>query len=351
MSSGEAGLLRAHADVFACVSRYTRADLHTSLFSGKLVGRSCFSGTSCTARWRGATGSRCCWRATSGLLARIFIIQHDCGHGSFFKSKRLEHGLRPGVQSAVVHAVPSLAHEPRIHHAHVGNLDRRGIGDVPTLTVREYLARTPWRRFCYRMSREPLILFLVVPVFLLVVAHRIPDRDEWRSKAPLTSIMGTNLALAALALLLAWLIGLRAELLVELPILWASPAWPCGCSSCSTSSRHLLGAWRRLGLRHRRAARQFLLPAAEDPAMVHGQHRLAPHPPPQPRIPNYRLQECHDENPLLQDVPVMTIRDSLRTVRLALWDEAERRLISFAALKRQMRRARGDVTLGGEGCG
>jgi omega-6 fatty acid desaturase (delta-12 desaturase) len=207
---------------------------------------------------------------------------------------------------------------------------------VPTLTVREYLARTPWRRFCYRATREPLILFLVVPVFLLVVAHRLPDREEWQSKVQLVSILGTDVALVALALLLAWLVGVRALLLVEVPILavFSSVAvWMFFVQHQFEDTYWAPdGNWDyvRAALR---GSSYYRLPKIlqwfTGNIGLHHIHHLSP------RIPNYRLQACHDENPILQDVPIMTIRDSLRTVRLALWDEAEQRLISFAALRRR----------------
>jgi omega-6 fatty acid desaturase (delta-12 desaturase) len=330
MSSGQSGEAPCSAEVLACVAPYTKADPRASL--GQVANS---FGLFALGWWLMVRSLAWSYALTlllalptAGMLARIFIIQHDCGHGSFFRSKRWNTAL--GLVCSVLTFTPfhRWRQNHAVHHAHVGNLDRRGVGDVPTLTVREYLGRSRWQRFWYRAVRHPLVMFLAAPLYLLLIAHRLPERGQLRS------VMGTNLALAILWGLLAFAIGPRALLLVELPVLmgfaslavwmffvqhqfedtyWANTDdWDYVTAALRGSSYYKLPA---------------LLMWFTGNIGLHHIHHLSP------RVPNYRLQACHDASPLFRQVPVMTLRTSLRTVRLALWDEDRRRLISFAALE------------------
>jgi omega-6 fatty acid desaturase (delta-12 desaturase) len=152
-----------------------------------------------------------------GFLVRVFIIFHDCGHGSYLKSRRANDVL--GFLTGVLTFTPyhHWRWEHAIHHASAGDLDRRGTGDVWTLTVREYLEASRWKRFAYRLARNPVILFAIAPLFLFLVMQRFPS-----SKAPRRerlSVYWTNLALATVAAGLIWVFGFKAYLVIQLAVL------------------------------------------------------------------------------------------------------------------------------------
>lgn len=267
---------------------------------------------------------------TAFMLVRLFIIQHDCGHGSFFRSSRAADAVGSvlGVFTLTPYAYWKRAHG--IHHATSGNLDHRGVGDVETLTVDEYLSRTPRQRFAYRVYRNPLVLFVVGAVVHFVIKHRLPaiaPRDWTRERR---SILWTNAALASLVGAMVWWIGLEAFLLVHAPVtaiscsvgVWMfyvqhqfeptywehDPDWAYDAAALEGSSYYVLPRilqWLtgNIGLHH-----------------VH--HLNA-------RIPNYRLQRVIEEHPDLCRVTRITLRESLRCVSLKLWDERQRKLVPF----------------------
>jgi omega-6 fatty acid desaturase (delta-12 desaturase) len=155
--------------------------------------------------------------AAAGFLVRLFAIQHDCSHGAFFRHRLANDwiGRVAGVLTFTPYAVWRHAHAT--HHATTGNLDRRGLGDVETLTVEEYRARSFWGRLRYRLYRHPLVMFGIGPAYLFILQHRLPvGLRGWR---PWASTMTTNLVIASLVALMIWLIGLKAFLLVHLPSL------------------------------------------------------------------------------------------------------------------------------------
>src|SRR5712671_6370176 len=151
---------------------------------------------------------------TAGFLVRVFIIHHDCGHGSFFKSRRANDimGFITGVLVFTPYYLWRWEHA--IHHASSGDLDRRGTGDVWTLTVQEYLESSRWRRFAYRLARNPVILFVIAPFFLFVVRHRFPPAKASRRERH--SVYWTNLALLGLAAGLSAIFGIKAYLVIQL---------------------------------------------------------------------------------------------------------------------------------------
>ncbi|MDD2704552.1 MAG: fatty acid desaturase [Acidocella sp.] len=268
------------------------------------------------------------------LLVRLFMFQHDCGHGSFFASQRANNLL--GAVLGVLTLTPYLSWrgDHATHHANVGNLDRRGIGDVTTLTRQEYLALPKWRRLGYRLYRHPLVLFGFGPVWLFFITNRIPPGNPRRRWRDWLSVLGTNAALAAVLVTLALTLGPVTLLLGWLPVTMLAAA---------------LGVWL-FYVQHQfpnvywehRARWDFYTAALHGssfydlPRFMHWMtanigfhhiHHLSS------KIPNYRLRECHEANPALQAAPRLTLWSSLKCARLALWDEDRHSLISFRALR------------------
>ena len=270
-----------------------------------------------------------------GFLLRLFMIQHDCGHGAFFRQRVANDwvGRVLGVLTLTPYDFWRQTHAA--HHASSGNLDRRGLGDIDTLTVNEYRARSIWGRLAYRLYRHPVIMFGIGPTYLFVLRHRLPlglMRAGWR---PWISVMATNLAIAAIVALLVWLIGIGAFLLVHLPImllaasigvwlfyvqhqfedtLWQKDAdWSLQDAALHGSSYYDLPA----------VLRWFTANIG-----MHHVHHLSS------RIPYYRLPRALRDHPELGDISRLTLRESLRCVRLVLWDESRRRLVSFQDARR-----------------
>ena len=196
----------------------------------------------------------------AGFLVRLFMIQHDCGHGAFFRRRSVNDWV--GRVASVLTLTPydwwRQAHA--IHHAHSGNLDRRGIGDIDTLTVREYLALPRWRRLKYRLYRNPLVMFGIGPAYNFILRQRLPVglmRSGWR---PWASTMGTNVAIAFFAAPLIWLVGVGPFLLVHLPITCIGAAdWRLAVLRPAPVRRDLLGSRRELELPRGRADGQLAL--------------------------------------------------------------------------------------------
>ena len=266
----------------------------------------------------------------AGFLVRLFMIQHDCSHGSFFRDRRANDwvGRVIGVLTLTPYEFWRRTHA--LHHATSGNLDRRGFGDVLTLTVREYQTLSFWRRLRYRLYRNPVIMFGVGPTYLFVLKYRVPVglmRGGWR---PWISTMGTNASIAAIAATLIFLIGIKAFLLVHLPIMllaasvgvwlfyvqhqfertsWASDdEWNMHQAALHGSSHYDLPV----------ILRWFTANIG-----VHHIHHLCS------RIPFYRLPRAMNDHSALRDVGRLTLMQSLHCVRLTLWDEKQRRLVSF----------------------
>lgn len=267
---------------------------------------------------------------TAFFMIRLFIIQHDCGHGSFFTSARIADivGSVLGVFTLTPYHYWRKTHA--LHHATSGNLEHRGFGDIDTLTVDEYLALPRWGRFKYRLYRHPIVLFGVGAVIHFFIRHRLPTivpRDWTRERR---SILWTDVGLLAVIVLAGSLLGFRNVLLIQLPValittvigVWLfyvqhqfeptywehDDRWVYDEAALQGSSYYRLPkvlqwATGNIGLHH-----------------IHHLH---------PRIPNYRLQRVLDEHAELRDVPTLTLWDSFRCVSLTLWDERQRRLVPF----------------------
>lgn len=266
---------------------------------------------------------------TAGLLVRTFIMMHDCAHGSLFASRRANE--RVGFVTGVITLTPFMQwrRDHAMHHASSGDLDRRGHGDVPTLTVREYLAKSPRDRLFYRIIRHPAALLLGGP-FHLLIGQRLSGTAKAAGPRQLTSVWSTNVAIALLLGVAFWLTGWRTVLLAyALPYYLAAMA---GVWLFYVQHQFEDAYWSPhdewdyvdaalLGSSHLRlpAVLQWFTGSIG----LHHVHHVAP------RIPNYRLQSCHDSNPLFARSPVITFRSAMPSLRLALWDEDRRRLVRF----------------------
>lgn len=266
----------------------------------------------------------------AGLLVRLFMIQHDCGHGSFFRGRLANNwvGRLIGVVTLTPYDYWRRNHSR--HHANSGNLDRRGLGDVDTLTVPEFLALPSWRRLLYRLYRHPIVMFGVGPTYLFILRHRLPIKMMRGGWEPWLSTMGTNIAIAILVVAMIRLIGLGPFLLVHLPMMVLAASigvWLFYVQhqfEDTTWSHDEDWSFHEAALH---GSSHYDLPGVlrwfTANIGVHHIHHLCS------RIPCYRLPDVLRDHPQLAAVGRITLLQSLRCVRLTLWDENERRLISF----------------------
>lgn len=265
------------------------------------------------------------------FLLRLFLLQHDCGHGALFRRQSSNDwvGRTLGILTFTPYDYWRRIHA--IHHASTGNLGARGLGDIDTLTVAEFRAATRLQQFRYRFYRHPLVLFGIGPAYQFLLKHRLPFGMMSKGWRPWVSTLGTNAGIAVVAAILIWALGLKLFLLVHLPIAlvaasigvwlfyvqhqfeathWArGDAWSFHEAALNGSSHYQLPL----------VLRWFTANIG-----AHHIHHLAS------RIPFYRLPEVLREVPALDAVSRVTIPQSLRAVRLTLWDETNQRLISFA---------------------
>ncbi len=273
-------------------------------------------------------------RPTGGRLVRTFVIMHDCAHSSFLPGRRWNDLV--GWVSGVLTMTPftQWRHEHALHHASSGDLDRRGTGDIATLTVREYLALSRWGRFRYRLYRNPMILFGVLGPLYIIVGQRLVPTHVPPAHRKKLSVWGTNAGILALAAG-AWIaFGPRALFLVYLPAFYIATA--VGVALFYVQHQFEDAYWEgHEGWDFQTAAIEGssylklpkILQWFTGSIGLHHVHHLGP------RIPNYRLQRCHDENALFHKAPVVTLSKSIGTMRLALWDEERRRLVRFSDVR------------------
>ncbi len=266
----------------------------------------------------------------AGFLVRLFMIQHDCGHGAFFRSRRANDwvGRVIGVLTLTPYSYWRRTHAA--HHASSGNLDRRGMGDVETLTVSEYLALSPWNRFRYRLYRHPVVMFGFGPAYLFFLQNRLPFGLLGAGWQPWLSTMGSNAAIAVIAAGGIWLIGVGPFLLLYVPV--ALLAASAGVWLFYVQHQFEETAWEedRAWDVHEAAlhgSSHFELPKVlawfTANIGIHHVHHLAS------RIPYYRLPQVLRDHPELRDFGRLTLLKSLGCVRLALWDEGQKRLVGF----------------------
>jgi acyl-lipid omega-6 desaturase (Delta-12 desaturase) len=268
------------------------------------------------------------------FLMRLFMIQHDCGHGAFFSRRRANDwvGRVLGVLTFTPYDYFKRSHA--LHHATMGNLDKRGMGDVATLTVGEYRQRSWFGRLLYRIYRHPLILFGIGPAFLFVLQFRLPLGLIGKGAGPWISTMATNVGIAALLAAAVWLVGWMNLLLIYVPILLLAATagvWLFYVQHQFEHTRWDKGADWRFHDAALHGSSYYALPRllrwVTANIGVHHVHHLSS------RIPFYRLEKVLRDRPELRQIGRITLRQSLGTVRLALWDEESRRLVSFRQAK------------------
>lgn len=288
-----------------------------------------------------------CWMASYSYLAaftialfngafllRLFCIQHDCGHGSFFGNRTLSDwiGRALGVVTLTPYDVWRRTHS--IHHSHAGDLDHRGIGDVMTLTVDEYEARSRFGQFMYRLYRHPAVLFGLGPTYLFIFQNRLPLGLMTQGAKYWVSAMGTNIAVAIIAVLIVYFLGWQALVLVTLPTILLAAS---------------VGVWlfyvqHQFEDTHWKTSQDWQLHEAAlhgsshydlPPVLrwftanigIHHVHHLYS------RIPFYRLNQVLRDHEELVECGRMTLRQSLKCARLDLWDENSNKLISFSTAR------------------
>ncbi len=270
---------------------------------------------------------------TAGLLVRTFILMHDCAHGSLFPSRRMNEIV--GFITGAITMTPfaQWRRDHALHHASSGDLDRRGNGDVPTLTVNEYLAKSPRDQWKYRLIRHPASLMLGGPLHLML-SQRIRSRGVATRDKQLASVWGTNATLVVGLATAMWLFGAVTTLVVFFVSMYF--AGMAGVWLFYVQHQFEDAYWEEHGewdyvtaCLHGSSHLQLSAPFRWFTGNIglHHVHHLAP------RIPNFRLQRCHDENPLFQSAPVVTPRTGMAALRLALWDEERRRLVRFDQIR------------------
>lgn len=266
------------------------------------------------------------------FLVRAFIIFHDCGHGSFFKSRAANDiwGFLSGILTFTPYYHWRWEHS--LHHATSGDLDRRGTGDVWTLTVQEYLESSRGKRFAYRLARNPIVLFVLAPFFLFLIKHRVPKANANRRER--YSVYWMNLAILGVAVALSAVFGIKAYVLIQLTALMV--AGSAGVWLFYVQHQFEGVYWeRRDEWDYAAAALQgssfYKLPRVlqwfSGNIGFHHIHHLSP------RIPNYNLEKCHQADPLFQTVKPVTLFSSFKALTFRLWDEQRRKLISYRDLR------------------
>ncbi|MEK5416151.1 MULTISPECIES: fatty acid desaturase [Paenibacillus] len=268
----------------------------------------------------------------AGFVIRTFIIFHDCTHGSFFKNRKANDII--GTITGVLTLVPyrQWKHSHSIHHASSSNLDKRGIGDIWIMTVEEYAAASFWKRLYYRIYRNPIVMFGLGPIAVFMIQYRFNVKGARRKERMNTYL--TNISIAALYALLIWAIGWQAFLMVQLPVAFVSG---------------FLGIWL-FYVQHQfedsyfenESEWSYVMAAVEGSSYYklpkvlqwitgnigfHHVHHLSP------KVPNYNLEKAHNATPPLQKATTITIGTSLKALNFRLWDEENKRFISFKEMK------------------
>lgn len=268
----------------------------------------------------------------AGLLVRIFIIFHDCGHGSFFRSKKVNNfwGFVTGVLTFTPYQ--SWRHEHAVHHSHAGDLDHRGGGEVWTMTVSEYLSSSLWTKIKYRCARNPICLFLIGPSILFFIVHRLPLKKS--SLGGRRNVLLTNLGILFLIACVSSVVGLKTYLLIQLPIMMMAAS--AGVWLFYVQHQFEGVYWQRhekwdYVMEALKGSSFFKLPKIlqwfTGNIGFHHIHHLSP------RIPNYFLEKCYQENPMFQQIQPITLLTSLQSLKFRLWDEQNNRLVGFDYLR------------------
>ena len=266
------------------------------------------------------------------FLVRVFIIFHDCGHGSYFRSRTANDVL--GFVAGVLTFTPYYhwRWEHAIHHASSGHLDKRGVGDIWTMTVQEYLESSRWKRFAYRLARNPVILFAIAPLYLFLIQQRIPSSKA--NPRERLSVHWMNLAIVAVTFAMSWAFGLGAYLIIQLIVILVAGAsgvwlfyvqhqfedvyWERGENWDFTAAALQGSSFYKL---------PKILQWFSGNIGFHHIHHLSP------RIPNYNLERCHQADPMFQQVKPITLFSSLKSITFRLWDEQQRKLVGYRRLR------------------
>nr|WP_051029647.1 fatty acid desaturase [Brevibacillus massiliensis] len=285
-----------------------------------------------------------------GFLIRIFIIFHDCCHQSFFRNRRANAivGTITGILTCCPYEQWRYTHS--VHHATSSNLNKRGTGDIWTLTVDEYVSAPLWKRIVYRLYRNPVLMFGLGPIYIFLIDYRF-NRRRCGLKERLNTYL-TNAGIAAIAGVLCWTLGWQAFLLVQGPIFLISGAagiwlfyvqhqfegtyfekeedWDYVKAALQGSSFYRLPK---------------LLHWITGNIGFHHIHHLSP------RVPNYYLPVVHSENPFLQEVPSITLSSSLRSLRFRVWNEESKTFVGFSEIRRHPKKNKGKALDGESGSG
>lgn len=268
-------------------------------------------------------------------MIRSFIIFHDCTHGSFFKNKKLNNFFG-NVTGVITHfAYEKWKKEHAIHHATSGNLDKRGVGDIWVMTVKEYEEASKWERFQYRLYRNPVILFGFGPLYLFLIANRVNRKAAKRQERINTHVL--TLIIVAIYLLIGFTLGWHVLLMVQLPIIYIAgmagiwlfyvqhqfedsyfeneSEWDFVKAAVDGSSYYKLPAW---------------LEWMTGSIGYHHVHHLAP------RVPNYHLEEAHENTPPLHQATTITLKTSLESIKFRLYDEENNTFITFKKMKERL---------------
>lgn len=270
----------------------------------------------------------------AGFLVRLFMIQHDCGHGAFFRNRRANDWVGRVLGVVTLTPYDHWRESHAVHHATSGNLDGRGIGDIDTLTVREYLGRSRWGRLRYRLYRNPAVMFGIGPAYLFLLKNRFPVGGRRAHLRAWLSTGITNAATVAIGAYAIILVGVGPFVLVHLPITLLAAAIGVWLFYVQHQFEHTFWAKGQDWNLHDAAlhgSSHYDLPVVlqwmSGNIGIHHVHHLCS------RIPFYRLPSVIRDHPQLQTTSKLTVAESFRCVRLVLWDEAEQKLISFRQLR------------------
>lgn len=281
----------------------------------------------------------------SGFMIRSFIIFHDCAHGSFFKNKKLNDFIGTFTGVITHFAYEKWKKDHSIHHATSGNLDKRGIGDIWVMTVKEYEAAGKWKRLQYRLYRNPIVMFGLGPFQLFLGVNRF-NRRKPKKKERLNTYL-INVILVAVYLLIGFTLGWHVILLVQLPIIYIAgiagiwlfyvqhqfedsyfeneSEWDFVKAAVDGSSYYKLPKW---------------LEWMTGSIGYHHVHHLAP------RVPNYHLEKAHENTPPLHKATTITLKTSLESLKFRLYDEEQKTFISFKEMRRYLENRTQRPTLG-----